>query len=86
MRFIKINNRIINLDNVNEINIREDRIGIRRMDIRLIDRSVRLNPEETSGLETWLERNDLFEEVRQGYIRYPSIDEIERRIQQIRQA
>ena len=81
MRFIKINDKIINLDNVNEITVREDRIGIRRMDIRLINRSVRLNPEETSGLEVWLQRNDLLEEVKQRTIRYPTMDEIERRMQ-----
>ena len=86
MRFIKINDRIINLDNVNEITAREDRIGIRRMDVRLIDRTVRLNPEETRGFEVWLQSNDLLEEVRQHTIRYPTMDEIERRMRREQQA
>ena len=84
MRLVQIGDRLINLDNVTDITIREDRYGIEKMSIHLKERQIRLSPEDSKGFGSWLRRNDLLEEIKPGLVRYPTPDEIMRRMEKER--
>ena len=81
MKFVQIGDRLINLDNVTDITVREDRVGIKEMTIHLRERRIRLSPEETKGFERWLRANKLIEEIKPGMVRYPTMDEIVRKME-----
>jgi len=84
MRFVQIRDRLINLDNVTDISIQEDRVGIETMEVRLRERRIKLTPEETKGFSKWLRDNNLIEDIKPGLVRYPTPDEIMRKIEQQR--
>jgi len=81
MKFVQIGDRLINLDNVTDITVREDRVGIKEMAIHLRERRIRLSPEETKGFERWLRTNKLIEEIKPSMVRYPTMDEIVRKME-----
>ena len=84
MRFVEIGDKFLNLDNVTDVSISVDRIGIKRMAVRFRERRVKLSPEETKGFDRWLRNNNLLEEIKSGTVRYPTMDVIERRLRQDR--
>lgn len=80
MRFVQIGDRLINLDNVTDISVSVDRVGIKTMAIRLRERRIVLKPEETAGFEYWLRENNHIEEIESRTVRYPTMDEIKKKI------
>jgi len=80
MRFVQIGDRLINLDNVTDISVSVDRVGIKTMAIRLRERRIVLKPEETAGFDYWLRANNLIEEIESRPVRYPTMDEIKKNI------
>ena len=85
MKFVEIGDKLINLDNVTDITVTEDRMGIKQMSVRIKERRIRLTPQETKGFDRWLRSKDLIEEIKPGHVRYPSPDEYLRRIERERE-
>ena len=80
MKFVQIGDRLINLDNATDISVSTDRLGIKTMAIRLRERRISLTPEETKGFEHWLRQNNYIEDIKPGLVRYPTPDEILRKM------
>jgi hypothetical protein len=51
------------------------------MAIHLRERRIRLSPEVTKEFERWLRTNKLIEEIKPSMVRYPTMDEIVRKME-----